>query len=344
MPDGPTRPKLRLAVIGAGKHGSRYAAHAARDVDGVELVAVCRRDSAKGEALAKDLHCEFAADAEKLVARRDLDAVVLAAVPSLLPALLPIAVETGKRLIVEKPVAPSLDAGLPLLELVEKSGVYCLAGHTLRFNAAVEALRRELPSLGRLDSFLFSQRFPPQLDLAWLDTPELSGGGNVLHTGVHCFDLLRWLSGSAIDGAAATLRSVRTKRTEDHFVSILTMQREGLLAQVACSRSTDSRNGLVEVTGEHGQLVVDHVLGTGYRLGPRGREELGLEAPRMTVKVLLERFVDDARRDAPPPVTYRDGLAAVAVADACYRSARSGAFEKVRALPQRESFAERRTL
>ena len=75
----------------------------------------------------------------------------------------------------------------------------------------------------------------------------------------------------------------------------------GLLAQVACSRSTDSRNGLIEATGEHGQLVVDHVLGSGYRLSRDGREELAIEAPRMTVKLLLERFVEDARRDVAPP-------------------------------------------
>lgn len=327
-----TSARLRLAIVGAGKHGARYAAHAARDIDGLELVAVCRRDAAKGQALASDLGCELETDAEKLVTRRDIDAVVLAAVPSLLPTLIPLAIESGKRLLVEKPVAPSLDAGLPLLDLVEKSGAYCLAGHTLRFNAAVEALRRELPSLGRLDSFLFSQRFPPQLDLAWLDTPEFSGGGNVLHTGVHCFDLLQWLSGADVAAASAQIRSVRTKNTEDHFISLLEMSQPGLLAQVACSRSTDSRNGLIEVSGEHGQLVVDHVLGTGYRLGPKGREGLLVDAPRMTVKVMLERFVEDARRDAAPPITYRDGLAAIAVADACYRSARSKAFERVRSV------------
>ncbi len=297
MPSVPGHAKLRLAVIGAGKHGSRYAAHAARDVDGLELVAVCRRDRAKGEALATDLGCEFEADAEKLLARCDLD------------------------------------AGLPLLSLIEKSGVYCLAGHTLRFNAAVEALRRELPTLGRIDSFLFSQRFPPQLDLVWLDTPDQSGGGNILHTGVHSFDLLRWLSGMEVDSVAAAARSVRTLRTEDHFAALLTMQQPGVLAQAACSRSTDSRNGLIEVTGERGQLIVDHVIGTGYRLGPSGRENLSIDAPRMTVRVLLERFVEDARRDAAPPVTYRDGLAAVAIAEACYRSVRSNAFEKVRPLP-----------
>ena len=325
--------RLRVGIIGAGKHGSRYAAHVARDIDGLELVAVCRRDRAKGEALAADLGCGFEADAEALIRRRDIDAIALVTVPRLLPAFVSLAVETGKRLIVEKPVAPTLEGGLAMLAMIEKSGVYCMAGHTLRFNSAVECLRRELPSLGRLDSLLFSQRYPAQRDLVWLDTPEYSGGGNILHTGVHCFDLLRWLSGHEVESVVAQARRVSTQRTEDHFVSALAMDERGLLAQVACSRSTRSRNGLIEVTGENGQLVIDHVLGTGYRLTSQGREALTMDAPRMTVKALLERFVEDARRDAAPPITFRDGLAAVAVADACYRSIASNAFENVRPLP-----------
>jgi predicted dehydrogenase len=324
--------KLRIAIIGAGKHGSRYANHAARDVDGLELVAVCRRDRTKGEALATELGCSYDPDAEALIARKDIDAVVLVTVPDLLPRFLELAVETKKRILVEKPVAATLDEGLPMLRSIETSGVYCAAGHTLRFNSAIRALRRELPSLGRLDSLIFSQRFPPQLELDWLDSPERSGGGNILHTGVHSFDLLRWMSGSEVDLATAQARTVCTTRTEDHFAALMTMRERGLLGQAACSRSTNSRNGLVEATGEHGQLVVDHVLNTGYRLSAHGREELRIDAPRMTVRDLLERFVDDARRDAPPPITYRDGLAAVAVADACYRSLESGGYERVRPL------------
>lgn len=329
----PGHARLRVGIVGAGKHGSRYATHAARDIDEIELVAVCRRDRAKGQALADSLGCAFEAEAETLLRRRDIDAVVLATVPRLLPRLLAIAIESGKRLVVEKPVAPTLDEGLAMLAAIEKSGIYCLAGHTLRMNAAVECLRRELPTLGRLDSLIFSQRFPPQLDLVWLDTPEDSGGGNILHTGVHCFDLLRWLTGREVASVAAQARRVCTTRTEDHFASVLAMDDPGLLAQVANSRSTASRNGLIEVSGEHGQLVVDHVLGTGFRLGANGREELAIGAPRMTVRLLLERLVADARQDAPPAITFRDGLAAIAVAEACYRSVASQAFEKVRPLP-----------
>ena len=332
MTSHPAKPRLRLAVIGAGKHGARYAAHAARDVDGIELVAVCRRDPVKGGALAAELGCEFDADAERLLKRRDIDAVVLVTVPRLVPAFLSLAIESGKRLIVEKPVSPTLEGGRAMLATIEKSGVYCLAAHTLRFNAAVEGLRRELPSLGRLDSLMFTQRFPPQPEVLWLDNPEQSGGGNILHTGVHCFDLLRWLTGQEVNAVAASARAVVTERSEDLFSSVLEMTEPGLVAHVACSRTTNSRNGLIEASGENGQLVIDHVLGTGYRLTARGREQLVLEPPRMTVRMLLERFADDARTGAAPPITYRDGLAAVAVAEACYRSIATRAFETVHSI------------
>jgi predicted dehydrogenase len=327
------RAKLRLAVIGAGKHGSRYAAHAAKDVEGLELAAVCRRDSSKGEALAADLGCDFDADAERLLKRPDIDAVVLALPPALLPGLVSLAAAERKRIVVEKPVATTVEAGLAMLACIEDSGVYCIPGHTLRFNTAVVHLESEIASLGRLDSLLFTQRFPPQPELVWLDTPAESGGGNILHTGTHCFDLLRWLGRSEIRSVAAQSRSVCTRNTEDHFMAVLEMDRPGLLAQVACSRTTQSRNGLIEATGENGQLIVDHVLGRGYRLSSRGREELDIAAPAMTVRALLERVVEDARRDAAPPMTFRDGLAAVAVAEAAALATASKTFEAVSFVP-----------
>lgn len=324
--------KLRLGIVGVGRHGSRYAKHAAFDVDDIELVAVSRRDPSAGAAAAERFGCEYVSEAETLVRRPDIDAVVLVTVPSALPPLVLAACETGKRVLVEKPVARTLDEGIALLAAIERAGIYCMAGHTLRFNAAVAALRRELASLGRLDSLLFSQRFPPQLDLAWLDTPEQSGGGSVLHTGVHCFDLLRWLAGTEVVAAASEGRSVCTRHTEDHFVASLATSDPGLLAQVACSRSTASRNGLIEASGEHGQVVVDHVLGTGYRLDAGGRRELEIGEPALTIPLVLQRLADDARADREPSIPYRDGLRAVAIADACYRSMGSHSFEAVRSL------------
>jgi len=324
---------LRLAVIGTGRHGVRYARHAARDIDGLELAAVCRRDPAQGRALAEELGCSYTAEAGELIESAEVDALVFALPPYLLAGLVPAAARSGKRLIVEKPVAPDLATGLEILEAVESSGVYCMAGHTLRFNSVALALRELIPSIGTVHSVVMSQRFPPQTQLEWLDDPKLSGGGNVLHTGVHCFDLLRFLTGLEPGTVSCQTRRVVTVDTEDNFTATITLEgrdRPDALAMVTCSRTAACYNGLIEISGTEGQLVGDHVTGMLYRLDARGRRELVTADPVHTVKAALDRFVADWRQQAPEaPVGYRDGLAAVAVADACYRAAASGNITEV---------------
>ena len=320
---------LRLGIVGVGRHGSRYARHAAHDVPGMELAAVCRRDEHLGRELAGELGCGYSPDALDLIRRDDVDAVALVTVPDLLPELIEAAVTAGKHLIVEKPVAVDLAAGRRILRAVEGSSVHCLAGHTLRFNPVCLAVRDHVKSLGRIDSIVLTQRFAPQLQLAWIDNPARSGGGNILHTGVHGFDLVPFLTGLRPRAVACTTRSTYTKRTEDNFAAVLQLDDGQALAMVSCSRSTDSRSGHIEVSGDRGQLVGDHVTGTLDCIDNDGRRRILDGAPAATVCLLLQRFAADIASGTPPTISYRDGLAAVAVADACYRSAKSGRFEEV---------------
>ncbi|MFT5040498.1 MAG: putative dehydrogenase [Hyphomicrobiaceae bacterium] len=321
--------ELGLGIVGVGRHGSRYARHAVNDVDGVTLRAIAQRNPEAGQALATELGCDWHADPYELIARPDIDAVVLVTIPSLLPDLIAAAAAHGKALLVEKPIAPNLEAGLAVLKLVEDASLYAVAGHTLRMNSLCLAMREAARGLGRIDTIIFSQRFPPALELDWLDDPARSGGGNILHTGVHCFDLIPFLTGLVPTQVACRMASVYTQHTEDTFTSTLSLGDGKALASVACSRTTASRNGLIEISGEHGQIVGDHVLGTLYRLDGNGRHELPVPAPVYTTRALLERFVADLNAGAAPHIPLRAGLAAIAVADACYRSAASGKFEDV---------------
>lgn len=320
--------RLRTGLIGLGKHGLRYAKHIREDVPGLELAAVCRRNRHSGEAVAREYGCDYVADARRLAERDDIDLIVIAAAPAVIEEVVALAAGRKKKLLIEKPVAPDFAAGLRMLAEIDRHGVYCAAGQTLRLNTVSREIRRRVGELGRLDSLIFSQRFPPQPDLTWLDDPTQSGGGNILHTGVHCFDLCRVLSASEAEWAFCAAHNVHTSRTEDVFAACIGMS-SGSLATVSCSRTTRSRNGLIEVAGEHGQLVGDHVLNTLYRLGPRGREEIALPPPTHTVQALLRTVVEDCRLVRPPTIPFREGLAAVAIADACYRSIASGCKEPV---------------
>jgi predicted dehydrogenase len=320
---------LRLGIVGVGRHGSRYARHAARDVEGIDLVVVCRRDGAAGREIAAQCACEYTADAADLCTRADIDAVVLVTVPSLLEDLVSAAAGSGKRLLVEKPVAPDAATGGRIRDTLDAASAYCLAGHTLRFNTVVNRIRDQLPLLGRIDSIVMSQRFPPQPQIEWIDDPERSGGGSILHTGVHCFDLIRYITGLEPATVACRTAAVYTARTEDNFASLMTFENSDALAMITCARSSRARNGLIEISGENGQLIGDHVHNTLVHITPEGREEIALPPPAHTVQVALEAFVDDARTGAAPRASYRDGLAAVAVADACSHAAHSGRQEPV---------------
>ncbi len=328
---------LRLGIIGTGRHGARYARHAAGDVEGLTLTAICRRNADEGRKQAGELGCDFVDDAFELINRADVDVVALVTIPSLLPDLVEAAIRAGKKLLIEKPVAPDLESGRRMLERIRETGTYCLAGHTLRFNVVVKTIRELIPSLGRIDSLVFTQRFPPQRQIGWLDEPDLSGGGNILHTGVHCFDLVRYLTGLHIDSVACTAQRVHTRATEDNFGAVLRLSEEGsagqeartLTALVTCSRSTDSRNGSIEVSGERGQLAGDHVLNTLHKVDDKGSKTIELPMAAMTVAKTLRQLVDDVSSGDAPMIGFDDGLYAVAVAEACYAADASGGFEKV---------------
>ncbi|TMA94232.1 MAG: hypothetical protein E6J70_17505, partial [Deltaproteobacteria bacterium] len=84
-----------------------------------------------------------------------------------------------------------------VVRVLRAAGVRCLMAQTLRWNAVVRALRARLPEIGALHAVVLNQRFEPS-PLVWLDDPSMSGGGILLHTGVHSFDLVRFLTGCEV--------------------------------------------------------------------------------------------------------------------------------------------------
>jgi predicted dehydrogenase len=316
---------LPVGLIGTGKHGLRYLTHLRADVPELVLAAVCRRDAARGRALADELGVAFHADPEALVADPRVRAVIAVVPPIEHERIVTAAARAGKPLLIEKPFAFDLGSGIRQRDLLAARAVPCLVAHTLRYAPVVRLLRERASELGRLSQVVLGQSFEPTR-LGWLDDPVLSGGGNVLHTGVHMFDLLRHLSGGEVVRASCATASVTTRRTEDSFAAVLTVDLDGgppLLATVAGARTTRSRYGEVRLIGEHGQLAADHVHGRVLRIVDRRETALATLPDAPTVIAVLRDFVRVAA-GAPAPITPDDGLAAVAVADACYRSAAAG--------------------
>src|SRR5262245_25842828 len=202
---------IGIGVIGAGKHGQRYIVHAARDVPGLALRALARRDVASGAEQARELGARFHADWRDLVADPAVDAVIAVVPPILHRPIAESVAAARKAFLVEKPLATTGADAAAIWRTIRASGVPCLMGHTLRWNAVVRTVRELLPSLGALRALGLNQRFEPST-LDWLDGPELSGGGMILHTGVHSFDLVRFLTGHEVRRVfCRTARAVTTR-------------------------------------------------------------------------------------------------------------------------------------
>jgi predicted dehydrogenase len=314
---------LGIGLIGLGKHGSRYARHIVEDLTDAALVAVCRRNRAEGEKLAERYRCAFYDDYRDLVANPRVDAVVVAVPPTLHPAIAEAACGAGKPLLVEKPLATSLAAAQHIASVVSGSSVRAMVAHTLRFNSTVQTVRAHLPEVGPLHALYLSQRFEPS-SLDWLDRRAESGGGIVLHTGVHSFDLLRFLTGCEVTRVWCRTVQIITRETEDSFVMTCQLSNSSLVASIAGSRAMGGRVGLLDLAGARGHLLADHVHGFVHLV--RGTERLALPVPVPvpTVRETLGAFVRALRDGTSFPISIEDGLRAVAIADAAYRSAERG--------------------
>ncbi|MEO7435051.1 MAG: Gfo/Idh/MocA family oxidoreductase [Candidatus Binatia bacterium] len=312
---------IGLGIIGLGKHGARYLAHVG-DVPGLSLAALCRRDRAAGEAEARARGCRFHAEPERLIADPDVDAVVLVVPPTLNVRFATAAAQAGKALLIEKPLAPTVAECRTIADAVERAGVTAMVAHTLRFNAAIRALRDAVPTIGPLHAAVLSQRFEPSM-LGWLDRHAESGGGIILHTGVHSFDALRFLTGREAIRVSAFANRVATRETEDNFAASIEMD-DGLLASVSGSRATVGRGGAIELAGRDAQLVGDHVHATAARVVGTRRTDVALPPPALTVSAALAEFAAAIAGRRAPAITIADGAKSVAIAEACYRAIAGG--------------------
>jgi predicted dehydrogenase len=313
---------IAVGLIGAGKHGQRYARHIAADVPELTLAALSRRDAMRGREQAGALGARFHADWRDLVADAAVDAVVAVVPPSLHPAIAAAVAAAQKPLLIEKPLATTGAAAREMVQTL--ATVPVLMAHTLRWNAVVQALRDRLATLGPLHALALNQRFEPSI-LPWLDEPAVAGGGIVLHTGVHTFDLVRFLTGREVTRVTCRVACVDTRHTEDNFVALLELEGSSALVAAGGSRSTRGRSGLIDIACAEGQLVGDHVHGFAYAVRGFERTPIALPEPVPTVREVLRAFVRLVRHGEAPPASVEDGARAVLIAEACLRSAASGA-------------------
>jgi len=250
--------------------------------------------------------------------------VVVVTPPALHERICTTAVLAGKPVLVEKPLAHNTREGINIVEAVARSGTLLMVSQTLRFNSVVRTLEHHLDELGPIHTISINQRLEPS-EREWSDNFAAAGGGVILHTGVHIFDLVRFFSGDEVRRVYCETDRIMYEELEDSFVATLRLRKSKIRCVVDAARYTEGRSGRIELVGERGQLVGDHVHGYGLLI--RGRQPVPLDVPAAvnTVEESLKAFVQTLLHDEEPPISAVDGLLTLEIAEACYHSASSGA-------------------
>ncbi len=313
---------LRIGLAGLGVHGERYARHLlAGDVRNARLTAVSRSDQAAGQSFATEHGLAFVGDPAELATRPDIDAVVLALPPRMHVAVAGACVAAQRPVLVEKPMATTASEARRLKEQVDAGGSRLMVAQTLRFDPLLRRMRDECAGLGPLRTVSINQRFEPS-NRPWIDSPGC--GGMMLNTGVHGFDLLRFLTGLEPESVCAEAGRALTRQTEDQYAAIFRLQPGNVIAVVDNARSSRSRSGRIELVGADAQLWGDHIHRTLQRVTGRDRTDLGEVPPVPTVPTVMQDFVDGILQDTPPSVTVDDGLAVTEMIESAAHSAAVG--------------------
>lgn len=164
---------IRVGIAGLGYWGPNLMRNF-RTIDGCRLTAVADLDPARRDEATR-LYPDLRAfeSAETMIQDDDVDAVVLALPAQYLPDLGVLAVQAGKHVVVEKPMAHSLEEGLRMRDLAAESGVVAMVDFTFVYSPPVLHMK-ELLEKGELGEPQYYQasrinlgRFQPDIDVIW---------------------------------------------------------------------------------------------------------------------------------------------------------------------------------
>jgi UDP-N-acetylglucosamine 3-dehydrogenase len=332
--------KLRVGLIGCGNIGAGGHLPAYAHIAEAELVAVCDVAEELARAAAGRSGATAWTDYRHLLARADVEMVDLC-VPTYLHAALAVeAMQAGKHVLCEKPMAHSLEAADSMIEAAQQHGVKLMIGQVRRFDHRYAGIKEQIDA-GRVGRPAFVRRaerqflpFPPE---AWQWDPAL-GGGVILDIGVHVTDLFRWFFGKDAVEVYAVARSVReTARAAgsyDHAFITLAFEGGGIGFAEASWAYPDGFGGALyaqlDVVGTEGKIqyadkdtnpMLIYTAGSGHELPRYFRF---MSTTEHAFEEEIRHFVRCVLDDGEPAVSLQDARAALELALAAQRSAETG--------------------
>lgn len=340
---------LGVAHIGAGSIGVLRAEAVAKTA-GLKLKVVADLRNEAAEQIARQYGCDHTTEWQRAVGRSDVDLVIISTPPSSHAQMAITAMENGKHVLVEKPIAHTLSDAETMCDVADRRGVLLKTGFNHRYFPSMQFAKRLIES-GRIGEVIRLQAYAghpggKEFGPAWVTDGAITGGGSLVDNGIHILDLTRFFLG---DGEIRTGKGYISnliwpfERAEDNSFALF-QSTSGAIAYVhaswtewrgylftveaVCSRGY-VRASYPPMLAEWGETPEPGVRAKRhYNIFPMFQVLERLKSWRWTIvesfRQELGDFTGGIREGRPVAPTGRDGLAALKLAHCIYRSAREG--------------------
>lgn len=324
---------MKVAVIGVGSMGINHL-RVYTELKDVEVVGASDISKERLQMVENRFGVRTYTSYEELIEKEKPEAVSITVPTSEHEKVAAFCLENGAHLLVEKPIAATVEEGRRLIDLAEKFGKQLMVGHIIRFNPAMQSLKQRLENgeVGKIFQ-VFCRRAGPF-------PARIRDVGVVVDLAPHDVDIMRFLTGKDPKRVyAETEQRIHTDH-EDLLFGLLRFP-GGITGALEINWLTPTKMRETLVLGEKGLFRVDDLMQDLYFYeNPQAVGELwspfrairGVSEGSMTrfsiprqepLKAELQSFVDAVRSGDPVPVTGQDGLEALRLSLALVESGKT---------------------
>lgn len=339
--------KIKWGVIGGGGIADRRTMPGMLLAENAELAGIMEINGGLAAKLGEKYGVKTYDSVEALLSGCDCEAVYIASPVVYHKEQILAAADAGKHILVEKPVALTASEAREAVEYCETKGVLLAAGFMMRF-AAYHQQIKEWIAQGRLgDVVSASGQFTcwyPEIEGAWRQVKNLSGGGALMDMGVHVIDLLQYVMDSRIKKVGAFCDTKTFSYEVDDSASLLVQFENGANGCIHANFNIpdDAAKWRVEFYGTCGRIIGDETIGQAEAgevdalfVGGDAdydakqnkkcaqKEDLDIELGNMYTKE-IESFGRSVLNGQPLECPAADAVYVQKVAEAAYLSAQTG--------------------
>ncbi|MCJ7699749.1 Gfo/Idh/MocA family oxidoreductase [Candidatus Bathyarchaeota archaeon] len=312
--------KIGVAVVGTGFWGKNHA-RVYKELAETELIAICDIDPERAKAVANQFGAKPYTSAAKMLKNKDIEAVSICTWSTALAKEATKAVEAGRHVLVEKPMAANVKQAENLLNKAEKEGVHLTVGFLMRFIPGLQHIKKAVQDKTIGELVCATAKRVSQ----W---PERIGDvGVVKDTAIHDIDVMLHLFNEDPIAVYAKTGTMRHIRFEDYAQIMLTFK-DGKSAFIESNWLTPYKTRILIATGSEAIMTLDYI--TQEVTVENAKETM---KPRYTMqeplKLELQHFANCITKKDKPLITGLDGLKALRIAESALKSSATGRIIKL---------------